>query len=317
MSGINEKYKFTIENNSVVAIFEFENGIWQQDVIELNEFYTVDGSSVIRTETEHGFVETTLFTDIDGNGLYSKVADDDGLDAHVSDDGTYEENDSDDEHDGNESDDDHHEDSGSDDHWEGGIGDDDFHGGLGDDHIDGGDDLDTAHYESEHDNYTIRHTDSGIEIDDDIGNDGHDVLLNVERVHFSGFHTAFDLNSDQSAGMTALMLAAAFGSESLSNHAIAGTGISLFDAGLSMDDVAQLIIESGYMNTSDNDSFVRTLWDNVVGTEIDDDNHATFTGDLDDDTYSQAQLLAYAAGTEHAQHHIDLVGLAITGLDFV
>ena len=145
---------------------------------------------------------------------------------------------------------------------------------------------------------------------------GTPTLPGAQRVVFPDFSIALDMLPTQSGGMTAEMLGAVGGPSALTNQAWAGDGIRAFDAGASMQQVAQGVINAGILPTS-NSGFVTQLWQNVVGTPIDPTHLATYTTDLTNGIYTQASLLALAAGTTTNQTTINLAGMAMHGLQFV
>jgi hypothetical protein len=85
---------------------------------------------------------------------------------------------------------------------------------------------------------------------------------------------------------------------------------------MGMQDVAALVISTGLVSPSDNTSFVKAVWNNVVGSPIDDANLNTYVGQLNRGALSQASLLALAATSSINASHINLVGLAQSGLEF-
>lgn len=141
-------------------------------------------------------------------------------------------------------------------------------------------------------------------------------LIGIERLNFADKSLAFDLLSSQSAGQTAEILGAAFGTKGLNNQQYLGIGINLFDAGLNMNQIAQLAINTGLVSASDNTSFVKAVWSNVMGSSIDSSNLNTFVNLLNNGTFTQANLLATAAASTQNQSNINLVGLALTGLPY-
>ena len=70
----NKGYKFTIVNGSVTAVYEIEKGRAKFEKMDSNETWSFDGSNVIKTEFEHGHTEITMFSDIDGDGIFNKVS---------------------------------------------------------------------------------------------------------------------------------------------------------------------------------------------------------------------------------------------------
>ncbi len=157
-----------------------------------------------------------------------------------------------------------------------------------------------------------------IQVQDPVpGRDGTDTLTGVERMQFQDTNLAFDLLPGQSGGEAAEMLGAAFGKGSISNAAWVGTGLNLFDAGYSMTKVAQMAINTRLVSAPDYSSFVQAVWYNVFGTTIDANNLNNFTQMLQNGQYTEAQLLAIAAGSTVNQAHIGLPGLAAHGLAYV
>jgi len=141
-------------------------------------------------------------------------------------------------------------------------------------------------------------------------------LLNVQRVSFSDTNFAFDLNPTDSGGKTAELLGAAFGLSALSNKQFVGIGLGLFDAGKSLQDVAALAIQTGLVSAPDNTSFVKAVWLNVIGSPIEDVNLNTYVTQLNRGTLSQSALLSIAASSSFNNTHINLTGLAQTGLEY-
>lgn len=142
-----------------------------------------------------------------------------------------------------------------------------------------------------------------------------DYLENVERIKFTDKAIAYDLDATQSAGQTVAILNAAFGKSSLSNKLFVGIGLSLFDNKKSMSDVATLAVGTGSVGAN-NTEFVKTIWQNVVGSPIDDANLKTYVGMLENGTFTQPSLLTLAATTELNIKAVNLVGLQQTGIEF-
>ena len=69
----NDGYKFTITGSSVTGIVEIDDGFEQSRPIDWNESWSVQGNNVVRVETYTNFAETTVYADVDGDGIYSKV----------------------------------------------------------------------------------------------------------------------------------------------------------------------------------------------------------------------------------------------------
>lgn len=69
----NKGYQFTISGSTVTAVYEIENGRSELERMERDETWTFDGSRVIKTELDDGRLETTVYTDSDGDGLFVKA----------------------------------------------------------------------------------------------------------------------------------------------------------------------------------------------------------------------------------------------------
>lgn len=68
-------YKFQITNNQITQVFEVDRyGRLERETIDWDESYTLDGLDVIKTETDHGGVEITRYSDVNGDGLFFKIS---------------------------------------------------------------------------------------------------------------------------------------------------------------------------------------------------------------------------------------------------
>jgi hypothetical protein len=74
-SGNHKVFKFEINNNQVVAVFELKNGVFEPKSLDDNgtKSYTVSGNDVIRTEIKPFGTEITRYSDADGDGQYIRV----------------------------------------------------------------------------------------------------------------------------------------------------------------------------------------------------------------------------------------------------
>ena len=69
----NKGYQFTVVNGAVTAVYEIKNGRAKFEKMDRDESWSVDGNNIVKTETEHGRVETTVYSDIDGDGVFAKM----------------------------------------------------------------------------------------------------------------------------------------------------------------------------------------------------------------------------------------------------
>jgi len=197
-------------------------------------------------------------------------------------------------------------------------GNDRLQGGSGDDRLDGGAGIDTAVYARAAAGYTLSRTGADWRVTDDAGNEGADTLVDIERLRFADRSIALDL--DGAAGNTAKLIGAIFGPAHLL-PAYVGIGISLFDNGASLAEVAGFALDTGLYaelaGSASNVDFVRRVYANVVGSEPGAAEQAHYQGILDRGEATQAQLAIFAAGTSENAASIDFVGLAGGGIEFV
>ena len=66
-----EGYQFNITGNTVNSVYEFEHGRLKLERMDADETWSFDGSSVTKTEYEHGRLEITTYSDLDGDGIYT------------------------------------------------------------------------------------------------------------------------------------------------------------------------------------------------------------------------------------------------------
>lgn len=162
--------------------------------------------------------------------------------------------------------------------------------------------------------YTLTHTAGGYSVSDGLV---VDTLTNVERVHFADGQWALDL--DGHAGLTAKVLGAVFGPSAVSNKEYVGVGLGLLDGNMSYADLVQLALSAKLGANASNAAVVHLLYTNVAGANSPSavSDEAYFVGLLDSHALTVAELGVLAANTDLNQAHVDLVGLAATGLAFI
>jgi serralysin len=197
----------------------------------------------------------------------------------------------------------------------GGEGNDTLIGGAGNDTITGFAGLDTAFFSGSRNSYTITSAPAGDTVS---GMDGTDTVFYVERLRFSDTKVALDLGSGEAAANTVRVIGAAFDSPAIAQHPDwVGIGLGLFDGGLTMLHVCQLV--TGVMGNPTNEAFVTAVYENVVGAPPSAGARDFYVGLLQGSggTMSQAELLVLAANAAENAQNIDLVGLQTTGVEFV
>jgi hypothetical protein len=182
----------------------------------------------------------------------------------------------------------------------------------GNDIIDGGSGIDTAKYTNTKSNYWLNFLSSANKsITEVSGPDGFDTLISIERLKFSDASVAIDL--DGNAGITAKILGAVLGKQSLTNKSYVGIGLSYLDAGWSYDNLASLALDSAGVKT--NDQIVSLLWTNVIGTKPTESDKAPYIALLENGMTSGA-LAHLAADSAFNLANINLVGLTLTGIEY-
>lgn len=73
MSNSTKSYQFSIAGNAVTAVYEIERGRVKLERMDSDESWTFDGTNVIKTEFDKGRLETTVYSDIDGDGFFTKA----------------------------------------------------------------------------------------------------------------------------------------------------------------------------------------------------------------------------------------------------
>lgn len=63
-------YRFTQSDGTITGIQEMEKGAWKTERIDRNESWSITGDGIVKTETDRSGVETTLYTDVNGDGVY-------------------------------------------------------------------------------------------------------------------------------------------------------------------------------------------------------------------------------------------------------
>jgi serralysin len=186
----------------------------------------------------------------------------------------------------------------------------------GDDKIDGGAGIDTAVYSGTRSQYSFTKTAAGFTVNGTQAQEGTDTLTNVERLQFSDGNLALDLSGN--AGEVAKIIGAVFGKDSVSNQHYVGIGLHYTDTGMSYGDLMLLAINAALgPNSSSHSEVVKLLYTNVIGTAPDAGTLGYFTSLLDNGTYTVSSIGILAADISYNTDHINLTGLAATGLAYV
>jgi uncharacterized delta-60 repeat protein len=197
-----------------------------------------------------------------------------------------------------------------------------FSNAVGNDVINGGAGTDTLICGSNRSNFTLTKTSSGFTAHDITGALGFDTLANVERIQFNDVNVALDLGVAQSGGEAVLLVGAVLpgllGLDS-SKQQLIGAVMALMDAGYSMRDLSGAalrlpiwdVLTGQSMPT--NAAIATYLLTNVLGHSPDSTALAAAINALDTESF-QGDWLANLAVSAEGQAHVNLVGLAESGL---
>ena len=186
-------------------------------------------------------------------------------------------------------------------------------GAPGNDSLEGGSGIDTAVFSGNRSAFKITNAATHYSVS---GPEGTDALSNVERLQFSDIGIAFDLGAGEGAGNTARIIGAAFDASAIEQHPDwVGIGLELFDSGMSMQAVCELVVDILGLSNTD---FVTAVYMNVVGAAPTVQDRDYFVALLEGSggTMTQAELLDLAADAGMNAQNVNLVGLQQSGLEF-
>lgn len=201
------------------------------------------------------------------------------------------------------------------DRLEGGEGRDRLDGGAGHDRIDGGAGPDLAYFLMTRDDYLLSTPGAAFTVTSLTDSSDTDDLVSIERVEFADQSLAFDL--DGNAGKVAEIVGAVFGARWINDPVYIRVGLALADNGYAFDDMSAYALEVKFKHlTPSNAELVTVLYANVLGEAPDNVALAYYVGLLENGTFTQTTLTSYAAQTSENDLHIDLAGLALSGLEY-
>lgn len=197
----------------------------------------------------------------------------------------------------------------------------------GNDTIDGGAGVDTVVHSGIRTSYTLVKTGSGFTLSDTLGIGGIDKMSSVERLKFSDGGIALDVGATQSAGGTVLLLGAVLPGKLVfdaSKQALLGAVIALFDQGFTLQQLSGAVMRlpiwdvlTGKTAPTNTDIAIYLLT-NVDGVTPDATTltNAVTSLNTETDFASQGNFLWHLAESSANQTHVELVGLAATGLAY-
>jgi len=190
--------------------------------------------------------------------------------------------------------------------------------GGGSDIFDGRDGMDTVRYTGDSDLYSINKSLDYTSVVKSPQYAATDQLISIERLQFSDTSVALDFAKGQSAYNSATLIGTAFGADYIDDYF--GIGLSIFDIGSTVSDVAHLITQNNLIENlfgiDSNEDWVAHVYENVVGAAPDEAALALYTGYLDNGDFTKAELLALAQSVASIDEQVGIVGLQSTGLEY-
>jgi len=68
-----DQVRFTLNGDKVTNVQEYDDGVWQAERLEKGETWTFDGTNLIHQEREHGGLQSSTYTDSDGDGIFTAI----------------------------------------------------------------------------------------------------------------------------------------------------------------------------------------------------------------------------------------------------
>ncbi|MEN9395498.1 MAG: hypothetical protein RLZ81_28 [Pseudomonadota bacterium] len=207
----------------------------------------------------------------------------------------------------------------------GSAGNDLFASGPGNDTINAASGTDTVVYTGQRAEYKIDII-SYLSVKDNLGREGTDKLVDVERLKFADIGVAFDLDASQPAGQAQLLLGAVLGKNLLAaKKPLLGNVIDLLDQGYSMQQLAGAamrldiwgILANGGSPGATNTQIANYLLTTVNKAVPDAVTLSQAVTALDTEIGAdQGNFLWYLSGSSANQSQVGLIGLNSTGLEF-
>lgn len=142
-----------------------------------------------------------------------------------------------------------------------------------------------------------------------------DTLKNIERAEFSDIKLALDL--DGHAGEVAKTLGAVFGPSSVGIKEYVGIGLQYADGGMDYETLMEFAINARFGGAVSNETFVDTVYLNVVGVPPSAAVRANYVSLLDKGEYTQASFGVMAADHPINLSSIGFAGLSSNGLEYL
>lgn len=70
----NDLKRFDILDGQIRRAYEFDDGRWEPERLDVGETYRLSGQDVLQTELDDGWQVTTVYRDVGGSGIYREVS---------------------------------------------------------------------------------------------------------------------------------------------------------------------------------------------------------------------------------------------------
>lgn len=194
-------------------------------------------------------------------------------------------------------------------------GNDSLYGGGGDDFLDGGWGVDSAYYQGTHAEYSVTMVANGWRVTDLAGNEGSDLLVNIERLDFSDVGVALDI--DGAGGEAYRLYQAAF--NRTPDKVGLGYWIAQLDHGTSLGAVSQSFINSAefqalYGAQPSNYDLVNNFYWNVLHRAPDQAGLDYWVNILNTHQDTAANVLV--GFSESKENYAQLIGVMSHGVEY-
>jgi serralysin len=197
----------------------------------------------------------------------------------------------------------------------GGAGNDTLAGGSGSDYIDGGAGRDTVRYTGPRAHFTVTLTDGRLSVIDNVGSEGADTLLNIERLEFADQGIDFDTNGN--AGQVYRLYQGAF------NRAPDSTGLGDWIYGME-NGMSLLEVSHGFFNSVEfksiygqnpaNSELVTRFYQNVLHRAPEQAGYDYWMNQIESGWQTRAQVLS--GFSESPENQAQLIGVIAGGIEY-
>lgn len=134
------------------------------------------------------------------------------------------------------------------------------------------------------------------------------------RISISGSKFAFDI--DANAGKAAKILGAFLGASGIQRADLVGIGLDLLDSGTTYEGILQAALDTVFGSDQSGPTLVNHFYDTLTGQSAPQSLIDQYGSLIDNGSLSPVELAMQVAEHELNLQNIDLVGLAITGIEY-